>query len=219
MKKYYLNVVFTFFLLVFLLSHEFVFAFMPLFNKTIILDIGHGGLDPGSMYQDIYEKDINLAIGKELESELKKVGAKVIMVRQGDYDLSQPNAYRRKKSDFDNRIKLINESQADYYFSIHLNYLLDSRYYGPQLFYNNNDDKNKVIAETLQNDLNQALKTKREIKKIPSSTYMYSKLKVPGVLIECGFLSNSYERNLLQKKDYQKKFAKLVAESIKDLKF
>ncbi len=219
MKKYYLNVVFTFFLLVFLLSHEFVFAFMPLFNKTIILDIGHGGLDPGSMYQDIYEKDINLAIGKELESELKKMGAKVIMVRQGDYDLSQPNAYRRKKSDFDNRIKLINESQADYYFSIHLNYLLDSRYYGPQLFYNNNDDKNKVIAETLQNDLNQALKTKREIKKIPSSTYMYSKLKVPGVLIECGFLSNSYERNLLQKKDYQKKFAKLVAESIKDLKF
>ena len=203
MKKYYLNVVFTFFLLVFLLSHEFVFAFMPLFNKTIILDIGHGGLDPGSMYQDIYEKDINLAIGKELESELKKMGAKVIMVRQADYDLSQPNAYRRKKSDFDNRIKLINESQADYYFSIHLNYLLDSRYYGPQLFYNNNDDKNKVIAATLQNDLNQALKTKREIKKIPSSTYMYSKLKVPGVLIECGFLSNSYERNLLQKKDYQ----------------
>lgn len=219
MKKYYLNVVFTFFLMVFFLSHEFVFAFMPLFNKTIILDIGHGGLDPGSMYQDIYEKDINLAIGKELESELKKMGAKVIMVRQGDYDLSQPNAYRRKKSDFDNRIKLINESQANYYFSIHLNYLLDSRYYGPQIFYNNNDEKNKEIALKLQTDLNQALKTKREVKKIPSSTYMYSKLNVPGVLIECGFLSNSYERNLLKKKDYQKKFAKIVAESIKDLKF
>ncbi len=219
MKKYYLNVVFTFFLMVFFLSHEFVFAFMPLFNKTIILDIGHGGLDPGSMYQDIYEKDINLAIGKELESELKKMGAKVIMVRQGDYDLSQPNAYRRKKSDFDNRIKLINESRADYYFSIHLNYLLDSRYYGPQIFYNNNDEKNKEIALKLQTDLNQALKTKREVKKIPSSTYMYSKLNVPGVLIECGFLSNSYERNLLKKKDYQKRFAKIVVESIKDLKF
>lgn len=219
MKKYYLNVVFTFFLMVFFLSHEFVFAFMPLFNKTIILDIGHGGLDPGSIYQDIYEKDINLAIGKELESELKKMGAKVIMVRQGDYDLSQPNAYRRKKSDFDNRIKLINESQANYYFSIHLNYLLDSRYYGPQIFYNNNDEKNKEIALKLQTDLNQALKTKREVKKIPSSTYMYSKLNVPGVLIECGFLSNSYERNLLKKKDYQKRFAKIVAESIKDLKF
>lgn len=219
MKKYYLNVVFTFFLMVFFLSHEFVFAFMPLFNKTIILDIGHGGLDPGSMYQDIYEKDINLAIGKELESELKKMGAKVIMVRQGEYDLSQPNAYRRKKSDFDNRIKLINESQANYYFSIHLNYLLDSRYYGPQIFYNNNDEKNKEIALKLQTDLNQALKTKREVKKIPSSTYMYSKLNVPGVLIECGFLSNSYERNLLKKKDYQKRFAKIVAESIKELKF
>ncbi len=219
MKKYYLNVVFTFFLMVFFLSHEFVFAFMPLFNKTIILDIGHGGLDPGSMYQDIYEKDINLAIGKELESELKKMGVKVIMVRQGDYDLSQPNAYRRKKSDFDNRIKLINESQANYYFSIHLNYLLDSRYYGPQIFYNNNDEKNKEIALKLQTDLNQALKTKREVKKIPSSTYMYSKLNVPGVLIECGFLSNSYERNLLKKKDYQKRFAKIVAESIKELKF
>ncbi len=219
MKKYYLNVVFTFFLMVFFLSHEFVFAFMPLFNKTIVLDIGHGGLDPGSMYQEIYEKDINLAIGKELESELKKMGAKVIMIRYGDYDLSQPNAYQRKKSDFDNRIKLINESQADYYFSIHLNYLLDSRYYGPQIFYNNKDEKNKEIALKLQADLNQALKTKREVKKIPSSTYMYSKLTVPGVLIECGFLSNSYERNLLQKKDYQKRLAKLLAESIKNLKF
>ena len=48
---------------------------------------------------------------------------------------------------------------------------------------------------------------------------MYSKLKIPGVLIECGFLSNSYERNLLLKEEYQRKLAKIIASSISNLKF
>ena len=123
----------------------------------------------------------------------------------------------RKKSDFDNRIKIINESKANYYFSIHLNYLENSKYFGPQVFYNNQTKNNKIIAEHIQKNLNQALKTDREVKKIPSKTYMYDKLKIDGVLIECGFLSNPQERNLLKSKDYQKKFAKILAKSIGEL--
>ena len=81
-----------------------VSALMPLSGKTIIIDAGHGGLDPGTTNNTIYEKDINLAISKALEIELSKVGASVLLTREDDYDLSTPNARWRKKSDFDNRI-------------------------------------------------------------------------------------------------------------------
>lgn len=219
MKKYFIKVSVLFCIALIFLSQRLVFASLPLTGKTIVLDSGHGGLDPGTMYQDIYEKDINLAISVALEKELSRLGASVILIRKGDYDLSKPNAYMRKKSDFDNRIRIINESGADYYFSIHLNYLEDAKYYGPQVFYNLKREENQKIAEQLQNDLNKNLKTDREVKKIPTKTYMYDKLNVKGVLIECGFLSNSKERKLLTTKEYQKKFAKIVAKSIGQLKF
>lgn len=218
MKNYLIKVCILFLVAICFLANRVVFASLPLIGKVIVLDSGHGGLDPGTMYKNIYEKDINLAIVLELEKELSKLGASVILTRSGDYDLSKPNAYMRKKSDFDNRIKIINESKANYYFSIHLNYLEDSSYFGPQVFYNKKKVNNEVIAKQIQNDLNKALKSDREVKKIPTKTYMYDKLNIPGVLIECGFLSNPHERNLLVTKDYQKKLAKIIAKAVGSLK-
>ena len=119
-----------------------------------VLDAGHGGKDPGTISGSIYEKDINLQIVFYLKEELERLGARVILTRDGDYDLATPNAHRRKKSDFDHRISLINNSKADYYLSIHLNYLDDSSYYGPQVFYSTVNDKNKDIALKLQKELN-----------------------------------------------------------------
>lgn len=183
-------------------------AIMPLMGKTIVIDVGHGLEDSGANVGKIYEKDINLQISLFLEKELGKLGANVILTRDGDYDLSTPNARYRKKSDFDNRIKLINNSDADIYLSIHLNYLNDSRYSGPQVFYNSD---NKMLAESVQKSLNNLTKSERKIKQIPKDTYMYSKLKIPGVLIECGFLSNAKERSLLTNEEYQKKIAKAIS--------
>jgi len=187
-------------------------ALLPLSGKIIIIDPGHGGKDPGTSGGNIYESDINLAISKYLELELSKVGATVILTREGDYDLSGPNVKWRKKSDFDNRIKLINSSKADMYLSIHLNYLNDSQYSGAQVFYNN--DENKKIAEVIQAELNNQLKSTRTIKKIPNKTYMYDKLQIPGVLIECGFLSNYNELKLLTDSNYQLKIANVIKEGI-----
>lgn len=219
MKSYLIKVNILFLIVVLFLTNNFVFASLPLTGKLIIVDVGHGGLDPGTMYNDIYEKDINLNISLKLEEELSKMGASVILIRSGDYDLSKPNAIWRKKSDFDNRIRMINESGADYYLSIHLNYLEDKNYYGPQVFYNNKKENNKDIAEQIQIFLNKELKTNREVKTIPSSTYMYRNLNISGVLIECGFLSNEYERSLLVKEEYQQKIAKTIAEAMGSLKF
>ena len=178
---------------------------------SVVIDAGHGLEDVGANIGNIYEKDINLKISLYLEKELSRLGASVILTRNDDYDLSVPNARYRKKSDFDNRIKLINESNADMYLSIHLNYLNNSLYSGPQVFYNKD---NKELAELIQKSLNKYTNENRKIKNIPQNTYMYSKLKVPGVLIECGFLSNTKERNKLTNKEYQKLISKAISEAI-----
>jgi N-acetylmuramoyl-L-alanine amidase len=157
---------------------------------------------------------MNLKIGLKLEKELIKSGAKVVVTRDGDYDLSSPNTDRRKKSDFDNRIRLINGSQAQMYVSIHLNYLLLTQYYGAQVFYDEVFEKNIEIAKTMQEVLNNNTRSRRVIKKIPSTNYLYARLKVPGVLIECGFLSNYNERVKLQKEDYQQKLAEIITKGI-----
>ena len=211
MKKYLCIVFILFGLLVSLINIINVSAFLPLSGKIIVVDSGHGGKDPGTSYGDILEKDINLKIALFLEKELTKRGASVILTREGDYDLSNANAVWRKKSDFDNRIKVINESKANLYLSIHLNYLNQAEYSGAQVFYNK---ENKELSLLVQEYLNKDLKGNRKIKKIPSNTYMYSKLNIPGVLIECGFLSNYNERNLLITSKYQEKIASVIAEAI-----
>lgn len=210
MKKYF-NVLFYFFIGVLIFYSLKVKAVMPLTGKVIVIDPGHGLEDPGTSYGNILEKDINLSISLLLEKELGILGAEVILTRDGDYDLSTPNAKYRKKSDFDNRIKLINESNADVYLSIHLNYLSDFSYSGPQVFYSK---ENIILAEYIQKSMNASLNGDRKIKKIPSDTYMYNKLKVPGVLIECGFLSNAKERELLKQEKYQRKVAISIVKGV-----
>ncbi len=211
MKRYYVGV-FGIFLVLFLAMFSYpVRADLPLQGKVVAIDSGHGGLDPGSLYNDIYEKDITLSIGKYLEKYLSEMGATVIMTRTSDSDLSNGARNHRKKADFDERIKIINQNIVDMYVSIHLNYLTDTRYYGAQVFYNKD---NENLAKSIQEYLNKNTDTNREIKKIPISTYMYDKLTTKGVLVECGFLSNAMERSKLVTKEYQSEFAKVLAEAI-----
>lgn len=176
-------------------------------GKVIVIDAGHGGKDSGTSVNGIYEKDINLAIVLKLRDELNKQGVDVILTRDGDFDLSSPNTNRRKKSDFDNRIKLINNSEADLYLSIHVNYLSDERYYGAQTFYTGDNEK---LATVIQTEFKKKLSSPMDAKKISNSIYMYKQLTIPGVLIETGFMSNSSERNLLISEEYQDKIVDVI---------
>lgn len=181
-------------------------------NMTIIIDPGHGSLDKGTSYKDIYEKDINLTISKKLKTELESLGANIMLTRDGDYDLSTPNTNTRKRSDFNNRIKLINETNPNLVISIHQNYYKDTKYSGTQIFYKGN----KELAEYLQKNINE----KRLTKPISSSLYMYNKINADTLLIECGFLSNTNDRKKLTNENYQtnytKELAKYIAEYFKN---
>lgn len=209
MKKNYICL-FLFLLLFY--SFNVAFATEKQSQNIVVLDPGHGGVDPGTVIDDIKEKDINLKIALKVKEKLEQKNITVLLTRDGDYDLASPEVNRRKKSDFDHRIRRINESGANYYISIHLNYLEDNRYFGPQVFYTK---ENKDLAIQMQNDLNKALNVNREAKKISNTIYMYSKLKVPGVLIECGFLSNDAERAKLLDDNYIDNLASIIASSLK----
>ena len=139
------------------------------------------------------------------------MGATVILTRINDNDLSNGVKNYRKKTDFDNRIKIINENYVDMYVSIHLNYLSNSIYYGPQVFYNHD---NNNLAQIIQNELNKITNSNRKIKQIPDNTYMYKRLNKEGVLIECGFLSNSMEREKLLDNNYLIMLAKAITKGI-----
>ena len=208
MKRYFLFVIISFF--IFGVS---IVGATPSRKKVIVIDPGHGGNDPGTVYKDIYEKDINLNISLYLKEELESKGYIIYLTRDKDYDLSSPKVTYRKKSDFDNRIRIINE-YADYYLSIHLNYLSDNRYKGIQIFSLKEEIDN---AKTMQEYLNKKLNSNRESKLIPKDIYMYKKITKPGLLIECGFLSNFSERNMLITDEYQHKLAKEIANGLKKI--
>lgn len=182
----------------------------PLLGKTIYLDAGHGGVDNGATVNNVHEKDLNLQIVYKLKETLTSAGATVLLTRKDDNDISNPNALYRKKSDFDNRIKLINNSNADLYISIHQNIYQNKKYSGPQVFYVKDNQK---LAEIIQNTLNKYLNTKRKVKTI-NNTYMYKLLKKKGILIECGFISNDNERYKLKTEEYQLELSKIITEGI-----
>lgn len=186
---------------------------LPLLGKIIYLDAGHGGKDPGAYYKDIYEDDINLSITLKLKEKLESLGATIYLTRNGDYDLSTPNVYLRKKSDLGNRANMINSSNADIYLSLHLNSSSNSSWNGAQVFYDDINDKNKNIAKMFQNYFNKYLNSNREAKEI-KNLYMYKRVIVPGVLLELGFISNKNERYLLTSNEYQKKIINVLSDCL-----
>ncbi len=173
---------------------------LTLLNKVIYIDPGHGGRDKGTSYNNIIEKDINLKISLLLRDKLLEEGAIVFLTRDEDIDLSKESDYSKKRGDLNRRIKLIEDSKADMYISIHTNWYNDSKYRGIDVMYNKINKNNYILAEYISNSLNNNLLKVREIKKI--NDYMYRNINIPGVLVECGFLSNYTDRNLLQDEKY-----------------
>lgn len=181
--------------------------YLPLLGKVIVIDPGHGGRDPGTMYGTIYEKDINLDISKVLEKKLSEKGAIVYMIREDDNDLSSIYDKRKKRGDLYRRILFIEDEKkkTDLYLSIHINWYKNSSWSGAEVLYNSINPNNKILGELLMEQFKKDLKTKRTLKN--TNLYLYRNTTVPGVLIECGFLSNYNERFLLRQKDYQEKIS------------
>ena len=144
---------------------------------------------------------MNLLLSQKLESALVAKGAFVLLTRDGDYDLAS-STLNRKRNDLYNRVKLINNSNCDMYISMHLNASPSQKWNGIQLFYSNVHEENQKIAEVITDTMKSNLKNVRDYKK-ENGYYMYSKIKVPGVLVEAGFISNQNDNYKIRQEEYQ----------------
>lgn len=185
---------------------------LPIRGAVVVIDAGHGGRDPGaSGGSGLTEEEVNLKIALKLRRLIEQGGGTAIMIREDDsglYTEGGNGRETRKSEDLRNRHAIINSSGADILISIHLNSFPQSQYYGAQTFYLQNDDKSRKLAEGIQNEVIKVLDRGNDRKaKATDSVYILKNNNMPGALIECGFLSNHEEEQLLKDEHYQEKAA------------
>ncbi|NJD01127.1 MAG: cell wall hydrolase [Ruminiclostridium sp.] len=192
-------------------------------QKTIIIDAGHGGEDPGkvSNYSNLREKDINLIIALKTRELLEKENYTVIMTRQEDrleYTEGTTNIIEKRRQDLNRRKKIMDESGAAIVVSIHLNGFTETQYHGAQTFYPPNSVESKRLAEILQKSLKDTCdpENKREPQLKKDPIIILANLKTPTVIVECGFLSNGGEEKKLGEKGYQDKLAVAITAGIQE---
>lgn len=176
---------------------------------TIVVDAGHGGIDPGKIgVNNALEKDINLAIALKLERNLKESGINVVMTRTDDNGLYNETDSNKKVRDMKNRLAIIEEAKPALAVSIHQNSYPDPSVSGVQVFYYKDSVKSKEAAEIMQAQMIKSLQPKKErVAKDNSSYYLLKKTSVPILIIECAFMSNPTEAQLLMQDAYQEKVA------------
>lgn len=182
---------------------------IDLSKKTVIIDPGHGLPDEGAGNNSgLTEANINLTISMKLKEKLESNNFNVILTREnenGIYDSSAKTIREMKNTDLKNRVKIGNNSDADIFISIHLNKIEQSQYWGWQTFYKKSSEESKKLAECVQKGISEEIsdrQNKREALSI-SNKYLTDNIKIPTTIVECGFLSNPEEAELLQQDEYQ----------------
>lgn len=191
-------------------------------RPTIVLDAGHGGIDPGAIgVNQAKEKDLNLAIALRLRDILTLNGYKVIMIREDDISVHDAGISRIasiKTSDLKNRLCLINSYPNALALSIHQNFFEQQKYHGAQMFYGRKNPESQKLAEALQAAFRDTIQpdNERVVKRSTSDVYIIHNAESPTVLVECGFLSNPTECQNLCDEEYQQKVAFTIFHGICD---
>ena len=189
-------------------------------RPRIIIDAGHGGMDGGAVgYNNIVEKDINLAIAEDLRDLFVISGFDVVMTRDNDcsiHDDGITGVKNQKTSDMRNRLKIMEQNRDAIFLSIHQNKFTDPKYSGAQMFYSPNLPESEELAAIMQRHFREMLQPEntRERKRSGRELFLLYKAQTPAVLVECGFLSNPQEATNLIDPEYQEKVAFVIYSSV-----
>lgn len=186
-----------------------VATILPVENKVIIIDAGHGGFDPGKAgVNGENEKVINLKIAEYLQQYLEQSGAVTIITRNTDDALGNS-----KKEDMSVRKDIANNSDGDILISIHQNSFTSQSVNGAQVFYYKTSENGKKLADSIQESLCASLGSKR-VAKSNSDYYVLRTTEIPAAIVECGFLSNYSEEQKLNDDEYQQQTAWAIYKGI-----
>lgn len=174
-------------------------------EKLIVLDPGHGASDPGAIGPaGTYEKRLNLDLGLKVKAILEKAGARVVMTRQADTDLSAPNMSDR--DELRARTLVANNRKADVFVSIHHNSSANPELKGTTTYYFGKTMYDAVLAQCLHS----AMLRGGGLENIGVRTANFFVVKnttMPAALLEIGFISNRQEEQLLNNQNFQQKMA------------
>lgn len=179
-------------------------------EMVVVVDSGHGGSDPGKVgINGAIEKDVNLKIAIKLKRLLEEQGIKVIMTREDENGLADS-----KVEDLKKRVSIINQEKPLLAVSIHQNSYQGESIHGAQVFYFTHSQEGEKAAKIIQEALLEADSENTRSAKANDTYYMLKKTEVPVVIVECGFLSNQKEADLLVTEEYQQKVAEAVVNGI-----
>ncbi len=181
-----------------LMQKEGAAALSPsLFGKSIVIDPGHGGWDPGmSGINGSREADINLEIALKLAEYCREAGATVTMTRESDMALGAS-----KNEDMQQRVAICEKAAVDIFISIHANSYPGQ--HGAQVFYESGNLEGKTLAEKVQANIVEQLQNTDRVALAHADAYLLHKITGAAVICETGFLSNSEEEALLSEGSYQ----------------
>ena len=186
-------------------------------RTRIVIDPGHGGVDGGAAScTGKAESAYNLEISLRLNDLFRLLGYDTRMIRREDISVytKGETIAQKKISDLKERVRIVSESENTLLVSIHQNIYPDSRYSGAQVFYPATEGS-RTLAEALQASFVRTLNpgSRRQAKK-SFGIYLMEHIRCPGILVECGFLSNPQEAALLDTPEYQKKVCCVIAAAV-----
>lgn len=181
-------------------------------EPCIVIDAGHGGSDPGKVgVNGALEKDINLALALKLKDLLEKKDLNIVLTRDSDAGLYSESAANKKVDDMQTRCKIITDANPLFTVSLHQNSYTSPEIKGAQVFYYGQSEEGKKLAELLQENLISHVDSQNtRVAKANESYYLLKKTPTPTVIVECGFLSNPSEAELLSDSAYQDKLARAI---------
>ena len=186
-------------------------------EHRIVIDAGHGGIDGGATScTGVLESHLNLEIALRLEDMFHLLGYDTVMIRRTDESIyTQGNTIAAQKvSDLKERVRIANETAGAILISLHQNTYSDSRYRGAQVFYADGDDSKK-LAQVLQQNLVSILNPGSQRKSKPAKgVYLMEHISCPGILIECGFLTNPEEEAQLKSSEYQTNLCAVITATL-----
>ena len=190
-------------------------AVSPLEGKVIVVDPGHGGYDPGAVRAGILEKNINLQIAIKLKGLLEGNGARVVLTRDGDYNLAVAGLHKKEAHRYDlgKRLDIAKQSGACLLISIHTNCTFSRSQQGAEVFYYPPSENGKIVADSIQSELRSIPGMSKRISKA-SNCFILRNASMPAVLIEVGYLSSPGERKNLQVSEYQELISQKISSGI-----
>ncbi|MBQ4073204.1 MAG: N-acetylmuramoyl-L-alanine amidase [Clostridia bacterium] len=189
-----------------------LYCAVPRKEYVVVIDAGHGGGDAGVVgsKSGVSEAEINLLVAFTLKKQLEERGVRVVMTREKKSVLE--DGIGSKSDDFEKRKSIINDNSPDLVISIHQNKFPDSTRRGAQVFYNVSSEQGKSLATAVQTSLNNLNQEKvgRSFSALKGDYYILNCSPYPSCIVECGFLSNPNDEELLLNAEYRENLSALI---------